>query len=48
VLPCGFGDEGLPIGLQLSAPRGHDMDLLAVARVIEGILDVERREPAVT
>jgi Asp-tRNA(Asn)/Glu-tRNA(Gln) amidotransferase A subunit family amidase len=48
VLPCGFGDEGLPIGLQLSAPRGHDMDLLAVARVIEGFLDVERREPAVT
>jgi 2-dehydropantoate 2-reductase len=48
VLPCGFGDEGLPIGLQLSAPRGHDMDLLAVARVIEGILDVERREPVVT
>jgi Asp-tRNA(Asn)/Glu-tRNA(Gln) amidotransferase A subunit family amidase len=47
VLPCGFGDEGLPIGLQLSAPRGADMDLLAVARVIEGLLGVERREPAV-
>jgi 2-dehydropantoate 2-reductase len=47
VLPCGFGDQGLPIGLQLSAPRGADMDLLAVARVIEGLLDVDQRKPAV-
>jgi 2-dehydropantoate 2-reductase len=48
VLPCGFGAEGLPIGLQLSAPRGADMDLLAVARVIEGLLGVDHRAPAVT
>jgi len=48
VLPCGFGDEGLPIGLQFTAPRGNDMELLAVAKAIESVLDVERRGPAVT
>jgi 2-dehydropantoate 2-reductase len=47
VLPCGFSDEGLPIGLQLSSPRGTDMALLASARVIEKLLDVPRREPVV-
>jgi len=47
VLPCGFSDEGLPIGLQLSSRRGTDMALLASARVIEGLLDVPRREPVI-
>jgi 2-dehydropantoate 2-reductase len=47
VVPCGFSDEGLPIGLQLSSPRGTDMALLSVARVVEGLLAVERREPVV-
>jgi Asp-tRNA(Asn)/Glu-tRNA(Gln) amidotransferase A subunit family amidase len=47
VLPCGFNDEGLPIGLQLSSPRGTDMALLRSARVIEELLDVPRREPVV-
>lgn len=47
VLPCGFSDEGLPIGLQLSSPRGTDMALLANARLIEEFLDVPRREPVI-
>jgi 2-dehydropantoate 2-reductase len=47
VLPCGFSDEGLPIGLQLSSRRGTDMTLLANARIIEELLDVPRREPVI-
>lgn len=39
VLPCGFTPEGLPVGLQLSARRGEDASLLAVARVVEGVVN---------
>ena len=46
VLPCGWDDEGLPIGLQLSAPRGADMALLAAAGFVEEALAFERRSPA--
>jgi 2-dehydropantoate 2-reductase len=38
VVPCGFTAEGLPVGLQLSAPRGADMALLAAALVVEASL----------
>ena len=31
VLPCGFNSDGLPVGLQLSAPLGADMELLRAA-----------------
>jgi 2-dehydropantoate 2-reductase len=44
VLPCGW-DEGLPVGIQLSAPRGADMALLAAASVIEPVLAFERPVP---
>ena len=47
VVPCGFDDDGLPIGLQLSSPRGTDMALLSAAGVIEGLLGVEERRPVV-
>jgi 2-dehydropantoate 2-reductase len=46
VLPCGFDPEGLPIGLQLTAAIGHDMSLLACARVVEGLLGLTWRAPA--
>ncbi len=46
VLPCGW-DGGLPVGIQLSAPRGADMPLLAAAGLIESALAFERRAPAV-
>ena len=46
VLPCGW-DDGLPVGIQLSAPRGADMPLLAAASLIEPVLAVERRAAAV-
>jgi Asp-tRNA(Asn)/Glu-tRNA(Gln) amidotransferase A subunit family amidase len=45
VLPCGW-DDGLPVGIQLSAPRGADMPLLAAARLIEQALSFERIAPA--
>jgi len=45
VLPCGWDSGGLPVGIQLSAPRGADMALLAAAAVIEDALEFERREP---
>jgi Asp-tRNA(Asn)/Glu-tRNA(Gln) amidotransferase A subunit family amidase len=47
VLPCGW-DAGLPVGLQLSAPRGADMALLAAASLIEEALAFEPRAPAVS
>ena len=43
VLPCGWDDQGLPVGIQLSAPRGADMPLLAAASLIEQALAVDRR-----
>jgi 2-dehydropantoate 2-reductase len=42
VLPCGW-DDGLPVGIQLSAPRGADMALLAAASLIEPVLAFDRR-----
>jgi 2-dehydropantoate 2-reductase len=47
VLPCGWDGE-LPVGIQLSAPRGADMPLLAAASAIEPVLAFERRVPQVT
>jgi 2-dehydropantoate 2-reductase len=44
VLPCGW-DDGLPVGIQLSAPRGADMPLLAAAALVENTLSFERRDP---
>lgn len=46
VLPCGWDDDGLPVGIQLSAPRGTDMQLLAAAALIEEALAFDRRPPA--
>jgi 2-dehydropantoate 2-reductase len=37
-LPCGPAGDGLPVGLQLSAPPGQDMALLAAAAAVEAIL----------
>ncbi len=47
VLPCGWDDHGLPIGIQLSAPRDADMPLLAAASLVEEALAFERHDPAV-
>jgi 2-dehydropantoate 2-reductase len=37
-LPCGWTGDGLPVGLQLSAPPGQDQALLAAAVRVEAIL----------
>ena len=46
VLPCGSDSRGLPVGLQLSAPRHADLALLAAATLIENALAFDRRLPA--
>jgi amidase len=38
VLPCGFSQEGLPIGLQLTGKRWDDANLLGVAKALEKLL----------
>jgi len=38
VLPCGRDSGGLPVGLQVSAPRNADLRLLAAASLIEQAL----------
>ena len=38
VLPCGFSNEGLPIGLQLIGKRWGEAKLLGVAKVLEKLL----------
>jgi aspartyl-tRNA(Asn)/glutamyl-tRNA(Gln) amidotransferase subunit A len=45
-IPCGLDSEGLPIGLQLVAPRGKDRQLLAVAAAIEACLTDASAVPA--
>ncbi|MGC1909150.1 MAG: amidase family protein, partial [Candidatus Dormiibacterota bacterium] len=47
VQPCGWSEGGLPIGIQLAGPVGTDAELLATAALIEAVLDIPRREPAV-
>lgn len=44
-LPCGFGSDGLPIGLQLVARLRGESDLLAAAAVFETARDVVSRWP---
>ncbi len=34
-IPCGLDETGTPFGLQLVARRGHDLELLAMARALE-------------
>jgi len=46
-LPCGFGRDGLPIGLQLVGRLRGESDLLAAAAVFEAARDVVSRWPDV-
>ncbi|MBK8022796.1 MAG: amidase [Chloroflexi bacterium] len=45
VIPGGFSDEGLPIGLQIVGRRWDEIRLLAFARQIDGVLNAYRRPP---
>lgn len=44
-LPIGFGDDGLPIGLQVQGLRGRDGSVLAAAETIEALAGVEAWPP---
>ncbi|MGH6640203.1 MAG: amidase family protein, partial [Polaromonas sp.] len=37
-IPCGTGRDGLPVGMQVIAPRGHDRQLLDAAKAMEAAL----------
>jgi len=37
-VPCGAGRDGLPVGLQIVAPRRHDRPLLEMAARAEAVL----------
>ncbi|WP_228990185.1 amidase family protein [Streptomyces sp. DH8] len=45
-LPAGFTGDGCPVGLQVVAPHGADVRLLAAARTLEAALPPARRPPA--
>jgi aspartyl-tRNA(Asn)/glutamyl-tRNA(Gln) amidotransferase subunit A len=45
-IPCGHDSNGLPVGLQLVAPRGKDRQLLALAAAIEALLRASSVMPA--
>ena len=47
-LPCGFTRDGLPIGLQLIAPRFGEAQLLAIAHAYEAATLWHARRPAST
>jgi Asp-tRNA(Asn)/Glu-tRNA(Gln) amidotransferase A subunit family amidase len=44
-VPCGYDDDGLPIGLQIMAPRGADDWTLALAEAWETLFADRRRSP---
>ncbi|WGP12675.1 amidase family protein [Streptomyces sp. SH5] len=44
-LPAGFTGDGCPVGLQVVAPRGADLGLLAAARAVEDALPPARTPP---
>ena len=44
-VPCGFTDDGLPVGLQIVGRRGDDAGVLRVARAFEEATGVGRIRP---
>jgi amidase len=44
-VPCGFTDEGLPVGLQIVGRRGDDAGVLRLARAFEDATGVGRIRP---
>jgi amidase len=45
-VPCGFTPDRLPVGIQLVAPAGHDLDLLKLAHAFEAATRVGRTRPS--
>ena len=46
VLPCGFSDTGMPIGLQLAAPPQQEDSLLQAGAALEDAFGIFARRPA--
>lgn len=46
-IPCGFSEEGLPIGLQVVGQRFDDYGTLCMGAAIDKILDYSKRRPAI-
>jgi amidase len=44
-VPCGFTAAGLPVGLQIMAPRADEASLLSAAALLEGSLRLEPVAP---
>ncbi|MFQ5928218.1 MAG: Asp-tRNA(Asn)/Glu-tRNA(Gln) amidotransferase subunit GatA [Acidobacteriota bacterium] len=42
VMPCGFSEEGLPIGLQIQAPHFQEVKILRLAHALEQELSLQR------
>ena len=45
-IPCGFDEEGLPIGLQILGPTFSEDKLLRIGRMFEAQTDWHKRRPA--
>ena len=45
-IPCGFGKQGLPVGLMLMGRFGTDFDLLGLGELFQTATDWHRRVPA--
>ncbi len=46
-VPCGFTEQGLPIGVQIVGRRGDDLGVLRLAHAFEGATRVGERRPPV-
>ena len=44
-VPCGFTDEGLPIGIQIVGRRGDDLGVLRAAHAFEQATGYGSRRP---
>ena len=45
-VPCGFSDDGLPIGLQVSGPRLAEVSVLVLAHAYEQSTEWHKKRPA--
>jgi len=46
-IPCGFSNEGLPIGLQIMAKRFQDALVLKVGHAFQTVTDWHNKRPSV-
>jgi amidase len=46
-MPCGFTDDGLPVGMQIVGRHRGEFELLQIAHAFEQVTDVGRRRPSI-